>query len=293
MDLRLLQAFTDTARAPTFSAAAASLSITQPALTKRIQQLEAEVGTPLFRRGRHGSELTEAGAALLEEAREIVDRVARFEARARRVATGAEGYLAVGFGLSSISVAPRAVAAFRTTTPGVSLRLHDMSSSAQVERLRIGAIDVGFARLPVPDDLDSVPMLSDRLAVAYQVVEDPPQDDSALSGWLDHRPLIRLTPARGPGLTEQITQFLDHIGAHPAVTQEADDLQTVLALVAAGAGVAIVPESARIIAPPRVHVTAIIDPTASWRVGVVWNPANETPTLRAFLRSLRQSAMEM
>lgn len=290
MELRLLQAFTRAALSPTFSAAAASLSITQPALTKRIQQLEAVVGTPLFRRGRHGAELTDAGAALLEEAREIVDRVARLEGRARRVATGEEGHLTVGFGLSSISVAPRAVAVFRRTSPGVSVSLHDMSSSAQIEGLRVGRIDVGFARLPVPGDLRSIPVLSDRLAIAHPDDVDPPTDEATVAGWLDRQPLVRLAPARGPGLSSQIARFLDDIGAHPAVAQEADDLQTVLALVAAGAGTAIVPESGRHITPPRVRMTAVSGRSASWRVGAVWKPGTESPVVRAFLARLTQPA---
>jgi DNA-binding transcriptional LysR family regulator len=290
MELRLLQAFTQTALAPTFSEAAAALSITQPALTKRIQQLEAVVGTPLFRRGRHGSELTAAGAALLDEARDVVERATRFAARARRVAAGEEGHLTVGFGLSSISVAPRAVAAFRAAVPRVLVGLHDMSSAAQIDGLRVGRIDVGFARLPVPADLRSIPVLRDRLAIAYPEELAPPRDDAALAGWLDDQALVRLTPGRGPGLSAQTARFVDHIGAHPTVIQEADDLQTVLALVAAGVGAAIVPESARNIVPPRVRMTPVADRSASWEVGVVWNPVTETPAVRAFLARLTASS---
>ena len=286
MDIRLLVAFVVAAREPTFSEAAIALSITQPALTKQIQQLEAVVETPLFRRGRHGSELTPAGSALLEDARQIVDLSGRFDSRAKRVASGEEGDLAVGFGLSSISVAPRAVAAFRARFPRVSVRLEDMSSAAQLEKVRSGGLDIAFARLPIPSDLHSVPVHSGNLAIAHPDGWAAPRDDSTLATWLSGHPLVRLSARRGPGLSSQISRFLAHIEANPTAIQEADDLQTVLALVAAGIGVAIVPESARAIAPPRVGMTGLSHHTASWQVGVVWKPSNTTPVVRGFLDEL-------
>lgn len=288
MELRLLRAFVTAAREPTFSEAATALSITQPALTKQIQQLEAVVGTPLFRRGRHGSELTAAGVALLGDAQEIVDRSAAFDSRAKRIASGEEGHLPIGFGLSSITIAPRAVAAFLSRSPGVSVRLEDMSSAAQLEQIRAGRLDIAFVRLPVPADLRSVPLLSDHLAVAYPAGWEAPRDDEGLSDWFARHPLVRLSAVRGPGLAAQAARFLADIGAHPAVLQDADDLQTVLALAAAGVGAGIVPESARNIAPPRVEMLRLSGRHASWKVGVAWNPSNETPLVRAFLDELSE-----
>lgn len=289
MESRLLRAFVQTARSLTFSEAAAALHVTQPALTKQIQQLEAAVGAPLFRRGRHGSELTAVGAALIDDAQEIVDLTARFRERADRVASGEEGHLSVGFGLSSITVAPRAVARFRAKSPDVSVRLEDMSSLTQLERVRAGRLDVAFARLPIAGDLRSVTVLSDRLAVALPRGRETPGDESMVGAWLDTLSLIRLSTARGPGLAGQISRFLGGIGAAPAIVQEADDLQTVLALVAGGIGAAIVPRSAENIAPPSVHLIALSGLDASWTIGAVWNPAAETPVVRSFLAELAES----
>ncbi|HXH34173.1 MAG TPA: LysR substrate-binding domain-containing protein [Plantibacter sp.] len=286
MELRLLRAFVHAARETTFSGAAITLSLTQPALTKQIQQLEAIVGTSLFHRGRHGSELTAAGLALLDDAREIVDLAARFDARAKRVAGGEEGRLTVGFGLSSITVAPRAVAAFRAKTPGVSVSLEDMSSSAQLELVRNGRLDIAFARLPIPVDLHSVPVLTDHLAIAHPTGWEAPRNDRLLAEWLDRHPLVRLSASRGPGLAAQTSRFIVALGAQPAAIQDADDLQTVLALVAAGVGFAIVPESAGIVAPPRVEMVRLSGRGASWSVGVAWRPDNETPVVRGFLDEL-------
>ncbi|PVE96848.1 LysR family transcriptional regulator [Microbacterium sp. TPD7012] len=286
MDIRLLRAFVEAADRQTFSEAATALSITQPAFTKQIQQIESLVGTPLFHRGRHGAVLTAAGAELMSEARAIVDLATRFEARAKRVGDGEEGHLTIGFGLSSIGVAPRAVAAFRVSSPRVSVRLEDMSSSAQVDGVRREELDIGFTRLPVPHDLRAVSVLSDHLAIAHPGHWVPPADDTALPHWLDEHPLVRLSVGRGPGLAAQAARYVADVGAQPTIVQEADDLQTVLALVAAGIGIGIVPESARNIAPRHVGMRRLRGASASWKVGVVWNPRNETPVVRSFLDAL-------
>lgn len=290
MEVRLLRALVLAAERPTFSEAAAALSVTQPAFTKQIQQLEALVGAPLFRRGRHGAELTAVGAALLSDARSIVELSDRFDARVRRMSAGEEGHLTVGFGLSSIAVAPRAVAAFRAESPGVSVRLEDMSSAAQLDGVRTGKLDIAFVRLPVPSDLRAIPVLSDRLVIAYPEGWDAPPDGAALNGWLEEHPLVRLSFGRGPGLAAQVNGYLAHRGVSAAVLQEADDLQTVLALVAAGVGAAIVPESARNIASSRVRMQSLEGAAAAWEVGVVWRADNETPVVRAFLDALAHLA---
>lgn len=289
MDIRLLRALVLAADNPTFSEAAAALSITQPAFTKQIQQLESQVGTALFRRGRRGAALTPAGVALLSDARAIVDLADRFDAKVRRTSAGDEGHLTVGFGLSSITVAPRVVAAFRSVSPGVTVRLEDMSSAAQIEGVRSREVDIAFARMPAPRDLRAVAVLSDRLVIAHLDDSDPPPE-GGLDEWLHRRPLIRLSTGRGPGLAAQIARHLSTIGVTPHVVQEADDLQTVLALVAAGVGAAIVPESARNIAPANVAMRRLGGASASWKVGAVWRADNETPVVLSFLEELARTS---
>jgi DNA-binding transcriptional LysR family regulator len=292
MEIRLMRALVLAADRSTFSEAAAASSITQPAFTKQIQQLESLVGTPLFRRGRQGAVLTTAGAALVEDARAVVALADRFEGRVKRMAAGDEGHLRVGFGLSSIAVAPRVVAAFRSAFPGVAVRLEDMSSSAQIEAVRDGELDVAFARMPSPRDLRSAAVLSDQLVIAHPDAWDPPPTGSSAVEWVRDHPLVRLSSRRGPGLAAQAGQYLASIGAPSQAVQEADDLQTVLALVAAGIGAAIVPESARNIAPARVAMHRLDGAGASWRIGVLWRADNETPVVRSFLDELARTSAD-
>ncbi|WP_433165732.1 LysR family transcriptional regulator [Kribbella sp. CA-247076] len=285
MDLRLLRAFVTVARLRNFGAAAEELSTSQPALTKQVQVLERRVGSVLFTRGRHGARLTPAGELLLPDALELLERSEAFDRRAVQVATGDEGSLAIGFGLSGIELAPRAVALFRSRWPGVSVTLDDMSSAVQCERLLAGSLQVGFVRLPVPAGLEHLRLRRDRLALAIPTALEVPQD---VGRWLDGRPLVRLTPSRGPGLTAQIDGLYAELGCRPAVLQESADLQTVLALVAAGAGPAVVPQSAERIAPPELRLVPLSGRAATWWIGAAWS--TRTPLTERFVKAAAEVA---
>ncbi|WP_207399980.1 LysR family transcriptional regulator [Actinomadura fibrosa] len=353
MDIRLLRAFLAVAEHGTFGRAAAASSVTQPALTKQIQALEARAGGRLLHRGRHGAALTELGAALLPEARDLVRRADALARRMDRLARGEIGRLAVGFGMSSIELAPRAVAEFRRRRPDADVTLDDMSTRVQVERLEAGELDVGFVRLPVDERWGRLALRTDRLALAVPLppppggttpgsgsadlppgsgsadlppgsgsADLPPGSGSAglpsgpgapdlparagsvdlpagpgasgavgvdgLPDGVRARPFVRLARAKGPGLAEQVERFRAAAGITGPVVQEAHDLQTVLALVAAGVGCALVPAGARPITPPQARLLPIAHPAAEWRVGVIWDRRSPGPLVRAFLGVVRE-----
>lgn len=271
MNLKLLKTFTTLADCLHFGVASQRLCITQPALTKQIRQLEDGLGAPLFERGRHGTTLTALGRTLHAEARVLLQQAETFYLRAQRAAEGHLGRLAIGFGLSSIELAPKWVARFRTRFPEVELVLDDMSSAEQVARLLSGELQLGFVRLPVPEALSACILQTDRLALATPGEPVGPVCFDDIAG----EALIALLPQRGQGLAWQIRQLYEHNGAQPRILQYASDIQTVLALVAAGAGRAIVPLSAANIAPATVGLTALDGEPAAceWQVGLVWNPA--------------------
>lgn len=277
-----LRAFVAVADHRSFGLAAHSLAVTQPALSKQIQALEHELGGGLlFTRGRHGAALTGFGATLLPQARELVAAADEFARRARRLARGEAGRLSIGFGLSAIDLAPRAVAAFRRSSPDVEISLEDLPSAVQADRIRSGELHVGFVRLPVGDDLRQRVLRRDRLAVAS--TGPVPAD---IAGWLGEQGLVRLARAKGPGLGAQIDRLCAAWGIQPGPLHETHDLQTVLALVAAGAGPALVPATAARIAPPAVNLTALSDPAAAWDVGVAWHPTQHTALVPNFLAVL-------
>lgn len=286
----LLRAFLTVAEHGRYSRAAQDLMVTQPTLTKQIQSLEARVGGRLFHRGRHGATPTALGAILLPEARDLVRRADALAQRMTKAARGEIGRLSVGFGLSSIDLAPCAVAAFRRRYPDAHVSLDDMSSQEQLDRLATGELDVGFVRLPEGDTWGHMALDTDRLAFASSARHaPPPQDVASLPRWIGGQRFVQLTKERGPGLAWQIERLCAAIAVRPTVIQEAHDLQTVLALVAAGVGTALVPARAGRIAPASVAIIPIDHPAAEWRIAVAWNRGRAHPMTANFLAVLRDT----
>ncbi|MFI9596699.1 LysR family transcriptional regulator [Nonomuraea sp. NPDC052265] len=289
MDLVLLRAFLTVAEHGHYGRAARTLSVTQPTLTKQIQSLEAQVGGRLFDRGRHGAVLTDLGTVLLPDAQALLRQADALTRRMARTAAGEIGKLAVGFGLSSIDLAPRIVAAFRRRHPDAHVTLDDMSSQAQLDRINAGDLDVGFVRLPLDGGWGRLPLAGDRLALACADHDDqPPHDVGDLARWVARHDFLQLVQERGPGLARQINRLCAAVTVRPAIVQEAQDLQTVLALVAAGVGVAFVPASAHRIAPSSVTITPIRHPAAEWQIAVVWKDERLRPLTTGFLDLVRE-----
>lgn len=153
MDLKQVKSFVAVAHALSFNRAARSLYLSQPALSKQIQMLEADLGAPLLERNRHQVSLTPAGSAFLEDAEALLLRISDVRLRVARISTGEIGHLRIGFVASAtLSILPVIVLAFRKQYPGVDFELKNIPTVQQVEALRDGTIDAGFVRLPLDED---------------------------------------------------------------------------------------------------------------------------------------------
>lgn len=291
-DLRQLQAFVMLAESANYREAANRLFVTQPALTKQIQGLEQALGSTLFNRGRHGAELTAIGLQLLPQAMALVDHGKGFEQHALALASGAAGRLNIGFGLSSFALAPSLVARFKQQAPEVMVHLQDMPSAIQHELLLSGQLQLGFMRRPQSERQQELRLLTDRLvlAVPTQLIgPDPAAFDVEQA--LTRQPLLQMVGHRCPGLTQQIAGFL---GANrlTGMIQEAEDIQTLVALVAAGIGNAILPRSVGFIAGKEVTLYPLSGPWSEWEISLVWNPEFADPIRDRFLAMVRETHPE-
>jgi len=283
-DLRQLQAFVTLADTANYREAANRLFITQPALTKQIQGLEQALGSTLFNRGRHGAELTAIGAQLLTQASALVEHGKGFERHALALASGVAGRLKIGFGLSSFALAPSLVARFKQQVANVMVHLQDMPSAIQQEQLLSGQLQLGFMRRPDTPQLQEHRLLTDRLVLAVptrMTTPDPAEFD--LQQALASQPLLQMVGHRCPGLSQQIASFL---GANrlTGMIQEAEDIQTLVALVAAGIGNAILPRSVSFIAGPDVTLYPLSGPCSEWEISMVWNPGFADPIRDHFIQ---------
>jgi DNA-binding transcriptional LysR family regulator len=286
MDLRLLRSFQVLAEQEHFGRAARALHLSQPALSKQVQQLEEEVGAPLFVRGRQGARLTPVGRLFRDEVAPLLRHADQVLERGRRAARGELGLLRLGFGVATRQLVPRLVSRFRRAHPSVHVTLQDMSSPDQLEALEGGTLDVGFVRLPVERQLLHVPVVEDRLVLAV-----PESRRADLAGRMDARlegePFVELGASRSPSFHAHVLRVCAAYGFRPRVAQSATEFFTVLALVAAGMGLAIVPSTVTV---PRVEGVAylpLVVPEARWRVGAAWTSGARSPARDAFLALLR------
>lgn len=281
MDIKLLRAFVTLAHEGTYHSAASVLCITQPALSKQIQTLEHLSGVTLFQRGRHGARLTVAGEQLLAAASEVVERYADFFADVAAIQKGDSGKLTLGFGISSFLLAPKYVAAFRVRYPGVQVSLNDMPSAVQTQLLAEGRLQVGFVRLPVPEPLQSQSLDTEQLVLA--VAAEGFSSSLETTQIIENQQLLQLAPQRGEGLTAQADQFLSARKLTPRTVSAADDIQTLLALVAAGDGVALLPASVKHILPAGVRLLPLEGEHTQWQTGLAWNAGIKDPLRDKFL----------
>ncbi len=283
MELRQIRAFVVLADTLNFSHAAEQLCITQPALSKQIAALENDLGGALFIRNRRGAMLTPLGKELYAEAKSLVLQAEQLKNHAKKVLQGESGKLAIGIGLSSLQMASAMTAAFRLLYPRVTISIHDISSVYMLPQIIEDQIQIGFVRLPVEPPLVAQYVQRDRLVLAVNRTYFPGDSEADYLNHMAHIPFLRLNPHQGIRLNRHIDQFLMFHNIYPETVQYASDSQTQLALVAAGIGVALVPQSAVSITPANVSIIDLSGEYTEWEIGIVWNPRYDNPIRDAFI----------
>ena len=245
-DLRQLRQFIAVAEHLHFGRAAVALHISQPPLSRSIQDLEAKLGAKLLERSRRKVELTAAGAWYLEEARQVLLRLERAgRAVAEHSAAGA-GTLRIGFvTITDYSVLPGLLSRFKAAHPGVSLALRELVTETQLEALDAGDLDLGFVLPPLPSrEVESMAVNREPLVVALPARHALARERGPLGvRALAEEPFVMVPANLARGLSDVVLGVCARAGFAPRVAQEAVQMQTVVSLVSSGLGVAIVPAS--------------------------------------------------
>lgn len=248
VELRHIRYFLAVAEERHFTRAARRLGIGQPPLSHQIKDLEREIGTPLFHRIPQGAELTEAGKTFEEGIRKIPGLVAEAVNAAQRAATGETGRIRVGFtGSAAFNPrVPQAIRVYRRRFPDVELSLAEHNSNGLVEGLKNGTLDAAFLR---PDAVDKQGLrlfhLADEPLIAALASARMPHGEPIRLEQLAEDPFILTPRALGPTLFDATLEACRLAGFEPVLGQSAPQVASVLALVAAELGVALVPESMR------------------------------------------------
>lgn len=261
MDLRQLRYFNALAETLNFHRAAERLHISQPPLTVAIRKLEDELGVALFERDPRGVRLTTAGLAAVGPAREALAAADKVREAVRQGAAGLRGRLSIGFIGSAIGeLLPRMVTPFRQAYPEVELALEEMNSVEIVRAIAARRLDIGLVRLPV---MDSAPVAIDVIETDELVAVLPASDVLARRKTLDlgalaDRSFIIYSPVSV--LHATIRLACHRAGFTPRVAQEAVQVQTILSLVEAGLGVALIPGRSARFAGKGVRIVTLAEP---------------------------------
>ncbi|MBP1154278.1 MULTISPECIES: LysR family transcriptional regulator [unclassified Paenibacillus] len=286
MELRQLQYFLTVAEELNFSRAAERLQITQPPLSLQIQNLERELGFPLFYRTNRHVELTDAGKVFADEVRKMLDYLSRAVENAKRTHHGEIGKLTVGFvGSATYDILPVVLREFRSLYPNVQVHLIELPTPKQIEALREDEIDVGVLRPPVHDEEIHTEIVSSVPCVLAVPKQHPLVHSKNISlGNLTPYPFVMLSRKTWAGLYDEILGL-----CNPTIQQEAFEFQTVIGLVAAGMGIAVVPQSAMNLHTQHVDYIDLKDQLPVASMGVSWRRNDQSPLVKTFV----EIAMEM
>ena len=250
LNVQRLRVLREVAARGSFSAAADSLSYTQSAVSQAVATLEAETGAKLIERDRKGVRPTPAGATLVAHADAILSRIEAAEAELNSILGLHGGLLRMAsFPTAGNTLMPLAIARFRTAHPEVELTLAEGEPEEIAPRLRAGEFDLallfefrGASAGKVTSGLRSVELREDPLHVVLPKGHELADRNALKLEDLSDESWIQVS-AESP-CARQIMRSCHEAGFSPTVSFESDDYQTVLGLVAAGVGVALIPELA-------------------------------------------------
>ncbi|MBH8561990.1 LysR family transcriptional regulator [Nostoc sp. CENA67] len=290
MELRHLRYFIAIAEELHFSRAAERLHIAQPPLSQQIQQLEMELGVELFhRKTKRQVQLTEAGQVFLQSAYHLLAQLEQAIELTQKTGRGEQGQLRIGFtSLVTYNLLPPILRRFREQFPAVELVLQELTTTQQEQALDNRHIHVGFAHPPLEDNtLNQECIHQENLIVALPETHPLAKQEYISVRSLKNEFFIMFPRHLGPGLYDQIVSLCQEGNFSPKVTQEAIQMQTIIGLVSAGMGMAIVPSCLQNLQRSGVVYCPLKEKTPLVETTIIWRQADMTPVLWEFLQLVK------
>jgi DNA-binding transcriptional LysR family regulator len=291
VEIRHLRYFVAIADSGGFARAATGMNVTQPALSRQMQDLEQELEVRLFSRSKRGVQLTDAGKAFLEDAQHILAHLERAQIRARRVQSGKAGALTIGMPdpFSWHRIVTESIRVFRRNHPDVALTVIVMHSREQLTALRQGRLSGGFVLSRPQDegDFEAIKVLADPVMVAVPntspFAQRPPKRLAELAGedffWFPRK--------INPVYFDEVMQTCQKNGLEPRMLEGGMSDTANLSLVAAGLGCTFVPSEARHRKPENVVLVPISDLKVTLRMEFVWRSENSSQVLKNFIQVVK------
>jgi DNA-binding transcriptional LysR family regulator len=286
MDLRHLRYFQAIAEELSFSRAARRLNVVQPALSRAVKELEAELGTDVFARTRRSVALTPAGRVLLAETALLFERLDQTLRRVRRAAAGQEGELRLGYiGPPTQRFLAPLLEEFARRCPQVTVHLEERTPERVWEMVARGRLDIGLTRPVLAHAalrMETLLLREERLCVAIPRSHAWSAKKSVPWRQLAGQPLIILARREGAGLHDEILAGCRAAGFTPRLVHTPSVVSTVLRYVEAGAGLGIIPESLGEIEDSPRWMQLPLTPHLAVPLVMVWKGAHEEPAVGAF-----------
>jgi len=290
MELRHIRLLVTTAETLNFRQAAERMGVSPPAVSQQVRAIETELGLTLFARRARGVALTEAGALLMPTLRAIAEQAARLGQEAESLKRGERGVVVLGYSTSLMSEdrLPERLRAFCEANPGAEIDFRPLRVADAVEQLAGGALDVAVMRMPlppVPDTLRAQPFTRSPMRLAVPADHRLAAAEALPVAALNGATLVIMGDAPGVGLGHVVQALLARNGIRPAQMRRIEDMSTVMGMVAAGMGVAVVPEG---IARSHARVRAIpfSDISPACEAAVLSRAQNAPPLMRKLVQTL-------
>jgi len=288
IEFRHLRYFLAVAETLHFSKAAAQLRMAQPPLSQQIRSLERILGYPLFERTTRGVRLTKVGEYFRERARNTVSKMQDDVEMARRLGSGQEGVLTVGFsGSVMLTTLPRAIERYRRVYPKVELRLRELVTAEQMLSLLDGTLDLGFLRDGESrDGLSIESILRERFIAVLPARHRLAGQATIRPRDLRDEPFVLFARRMGPLAFDRTISCCEAEGFRPKVVQEAPQWPTVVRLVAAGSGISLAPACVANFAMPEVVYKKVR--SRHWTsIDIGLKPNLDNPAVEALLSIVR------
>jgi len=289
MELRHLRYFVAVAESLSFREASRKLHVSQPSLSVQVKQLEEEVGVRLFHRSKRHVEITRGGEVFLNTAREVLSMLERGSSAARQAQQGEAGTIRIGFiPTASFAILPRLLEEITKQLPLVEVELKEWPEATQIRELQSGALDIGISHLEeLSEQIEGMLLTRERLILVlpkhHQAARkkavnfDDVRDDLLL---IPHKDLF-------PTLHRVIVSAFVAGGVTPNRTQAIEHVQTAVALTAANAGFAFVPESADKLWSQDVIFRPLDAVVPKFETMALWLRGSADPLVRRVLEILR------
>jgi len=288
LDLRKLKCFVVVAEELNFRRAAERLHMAQPPLTRKIAALEDELGIQLLDRSRRVVTLSKEGQQFLPQAKALLLQASQTENAAMKLAQGVSGHLEIGY-VSSVPLSDifsDTIKVFSQKYPDVTIAFEEVSSRSQIEKIADGRMDIGFIR-PIrsrfPSTIRSLKLRNEPLLVALHDTHPLASRKAISLKILEGETFILFPASYGSGLNDKIHTLCAESGFVPNVGLVAEQITTIIALVAARQGISIVPASLAALQKHGIRYIPLSGPHCSMDIMLVFRHNKPSPCVRSFI----------